>query len=90
VVTRTPDLVLSDAEVAGLREALEDAMAYRWQLAGSCPRDCMSHGTSCEDCERHQDAAGRYEHLDATLAGHASRRYPVTMPGDIKVKGDLL
>ena len=90
MVTRAGDLILTDDEVGGLRDALADAMAYRWQLAGACPRDCMSRGAACADCEVHQEAAGTYEALDAALAGHASRRYPVATPGDVHVKGDLL
>jgi hypothetical protein len=86
----TGTLAIDAGQLAVIREALSDAADYRWQLAGACPRDCMSHAQSCEDCARHQDAAGRYEALDGQLAGDESRRYPLAHPGDVTVRGDLL
>lgn len=86
----TGTVELTADELAVIRSALSDAADYRWQLAGSCPRNCMSHGTSCEDCQRHQEAAGEYETLDGKLAGDEARRYPLARPGDIAIRGDLL
>lgn len=86
----TGTVTLDADDLAVIRSALSDAADYRWQLAGSCPRDCMSRGTSCEDCARHQDAAGEYENLDGQLAGTEARRHPIAHPGDVKTRGDLL
>jgi hypothetical protein len=82
---RAAVVIIAPDELGVIMDALREAADYRWQLAGSCPRDCMGHGTSCADCEEHQDAAEAYQHLESQLS-RSDRRRRVTSRGEGEVR----
>jgi len=82
---------MDDDDIAGLLlGALEDAAAYRRQLAASCPRQCDTRGSACDDCAANLAAADAYEHAEEMLAGAASGAPPPRRERDVNVRDGLL
>ena len=86
---RADAVIIADDEMRVIIDALEDAVQYRWQLAGSCPADCMSRGEACDECAEHQDFAERYEHVSGQLTA-AIEGPPPRGERTVKVIGGLL
>lgn len=81
--------MVADPELRIVLDAMCDAVQYRWQLAGSCPADCMSRGEVCDECAEHQHAAEAYEALSGRLTA-AMDGPPPRDETVVKVVGNLL
>ena len=83
-------VIIAGEELRVILDALADATQYRWQLAGSCPADCMGHGMVCDDCYEDQDAAESYEHVAGQLTRAVEGEPPPRREDTIKIRGELL
>jgi hypothetical protein len=83
-------MIITDHELDVIRDALRDAVDYRQQLAASCPRDCIGHGRTCEDCAEHQDAAEAYARVDGELADAVDLGPPPRPENVIQIRGNAL